>query len=84
MTGPPGYWMYETTGVLAPVIRAYLAGDTLDGAQVATFRAYLRQWMLEMVGPEAAELRRRLDSVTDTDTLRRWLYDALDIGIDPL
>ena len=79
-----GYWMNETGGELGPAVRAYLRGDELDGRQLALMRAYLRQWMLDMVGPEAAALRERVDSLVDRAALRRWLFDALDDGIDPL
>lgn len=80
----PGFWMDETSGALAPVVRAYLRGETLDGAQLALMRAYLRQWILEFPGAEAAELRERVNDLVDNAALRNWLYDALDYGIDPL
>lgn len=80
----PGYWMDETSGVLAPVVHAYLRGEALDGAQLATFRAYLRQWVLDLPGAGAMKLRLRIDDLVTTEALRKWLYDALDDGIDPL
>lgn len=80
----PGYWMNETGPILQPAVMAYLRGEDLDTAQLGAFRAYLRQWMLEMVGPEAAALRERIDTIVNVATLRRWLFDALDEGIDPL
>lgn len=80
----PGYWMNETGPILQPAVHAYLRGEDLDNEQLGAFRAYLRQWMLEMRGPGAAELRERIDAIVDVAILRRWLYDALDYGIDPL
>lgn len=41
----PGFWMNETSGVLAPVVRAYLSGARLGERPVAVMRAYLRQWV---------------------------------------
>jgi hypothetical protein len=43
MMGPPGYWMYETSGVLRPAVEAYLAGGPLSEAHIAALCAYLRQ-----------------------------------------
>jgi hypothetical protein len=40
--------------------------------------------MAVMVGEDAAALADRLDTLTDRATINRWLYDALQIGIDPL
>lgn len=80
----PGYWMNETGGALQPAVRAYLRGEQLDGAQLALFRAYLRQWVLDLPGAGAMKLRLRIDDLVDMEALRRWLYDALDDGIDPL
>lgn len=79
----PGYWMNETSGVLAPVVRSYLAGHELDEAELTTMRAYLRQWVGgAFAGAEL--LRASVDRITTTDELRRWLAEALDAGIDPL
>ena len=82
----PGYWMHETSGVLRPVIERFLSGAELSDAQVATMRAYLRQWMDSPWAPEEAvqALRDRIPNLADTDGIRVWLFDALEIGIDPL
>lgn len=91
----PGYWRYETTGALRPVIVAYLHGKPLDPEQAAILRAYLRQWIMAPVwdqNPHAgiaqraalADLRDRIDELTDRAAIDRWLSDALDTGIDPL
>ena len=83
--GTPGYWMFETSGVLRPTIEAYVHGKPLSAEQIVTFRAYLRQWMGgPWQGPQVDALRARLDTLTTRDAIDSWLDDALDIGIDPL
>lgn len=48
----PKYWMHESSGVLEPVVRAYLQGDDLDAGQVKLMQAYLWQWVKSPVwGP---------------------------------
>ena len=45
MTHPtpiPGYWMYETSGVLRPAVGAYLRAEPMTDEQIAAMRAYLR------------------------------------------
>jgi hypothetical protein len=48
----PGFWHYETTGRLRPVIEAYLLGKRLSYDDVSTMRAYLRQWIMSPVWDE--------------------------------
>jgi hypothetical protein len=91
----PGYWMYETTGVLRPVIEAYLGGEPMTEAQIAAMRAYLRQWIGAPVwdtNPHAgpmehawlAGMRARIDDLTSRKAIANWLNDAVTGGIDPL
>lgn len=81
----PGYWMHETSGVLRPVVERYLDGAELDGKDMGLMKSYLAQWMQgDWRGDEAARLRAEVDKITTTADLRRWLDDALEIGIDPL
>lgn len=83
----PGYWMHETSGVLRPVVEAYLAGDPLTTMQIATMRAYLRQWIAAPAWKGSAEivaLRARIEGLTDRAAIDRWLDDAEVLGIDPL
>jgi hypothetical protein len=85
--GAPGYWPQETSGVLAPVIESYLQGQPLNFAQVATMRAYLRQWVMApgwRPTPALAELRAAVDRIRTRKDIDEWLSDALDEGIDPL
>jgi hypothetical protein len=83
----PKFWMYETSGVLRPVIETYLHGEQLTRTQIATMRAYLRQWIFSPVwggGPGLEKLRGHIDTIQSRADIDRWLTDATDEGIDPL
>jgi hypothetical protein len=86
-SGPgPGYWPNEQTGVLVPVVHAYLRGDSLSDEEVAIMRAYLRQWIMSPVwaGKGIPELRASIDGINSRKDIKRWLNRAFDLGIDPL
>jgi hypothetical protein len=80
------YWVHEESGVLRPVVVAYLKDQPLTDAQIAVMRSYLRQWITAnvWVGPEIGELRRRIDGLTSRQAIKQWLDDALEQNIDPL
>ena len=78
----PGYWKYETSGVLAPVVEAYLRGEELDPRGVATMRAYLRQWIAGDFR-EVEGLRDAIPSLTNTAQIRQWLETAAELDLDP-
>lgn len=85
--GVPGYWMNETSGVLAPAVEAYLTREEMSAEQIAAMRAYLRQWI--MVGQWAPTegvmaLRMMVDGISSKRDIDRWLMLAEDEGIDPL
>lgn len=84
--GLPGYWMNETSGVLAPAVRAYLEHDELDGQAIVALRAYFRQWINAPAfeGDDIDALRRTVDGLTSRQAIDRWLGKAIDAGIDPL
>lgn len=86
MTGVPGYWASETSGVLQPVVRKYLTGAELTPPEIAIMRAYLCQWVnaAGFLGPDVARLRRTVEQLGTTVDVHRWLDEALDAGIDPL
>jgi hypothetical protein len=87
----PGYWMYETSGVLRPAVEAYLNGEAMTDDEIAAMRAYLRQWI---AGPWKAQpgaeqrildnLRLMVDGLVSRETIRIWLDQAEAISIDPL
>jgi hypothetical protein len=80
----PGYWMNETSGALEPVVNDYLNGRPLTDRQVATMRAYLRQW-ISYEGWDGVELLRvEVDDLLSSKDIQRWLDDALLLGLDPL
>jgi hypothetical protein len=82
----PGYWMNEVSGKLEPAIFALLEGDQLTEEQIVLIRAYLRQWIMAPVwhGEALDALQARVDGLTTTEAIRRWLDDALKVNIDPL
>ena len=85
----PKFWLHETTGVLKPVVRAYLTGHALDSVQIGLMRAYLEQWFDSPVWgnrnwTEIDAIRRRVHAITSNEDIRGILKDALDLGIDPL
>lgn len=41
----PDFWMYETSGVLRPGVKAYLKGKPMKAKEIAAVRAYLRVWI---------------------------------------
>jgi hypothetical protein len=91
MAARPGYWMHETSGVLAPVVRKYLEGGDLDEQEVAVMRAYLRQWVnapvwLAVPGEPAGleQLRRDVGGLRSSGDVKAWLERALALGVDPL
>jgi hypothetical protein len=90
----PGYWMYETTGVLKPAVKAYLEGGELSPEDIAALRAYLRQW-IDADGWDQgavhqaekrvlARLRFMVDGLISRETIQVWLQQAASFGIDPL
>jgi hypothetical protein len=82
----PGYWMNETSGQLAPVVRKYLTDAPMTARDVAIFRVYLRMWINDgpWIDPLIDPLRTQIDEIHDRHGIRRWLDRALDAGIDPL
>lgn len=79
------YWMDEVSGVLAPVVEAYLKGEPLDVRQCGILRSYFRQWMAgPWFGPGVDDLRARIDTLGSRAAITDWLDRALVEGIDPL
>lgn len=81
----PGYWMYESTGVLRPVIEKYLGRETLTRSDIGVMRAYLRQWINgPWLGDDIEALRAAISELSTREQIDAWLDQALDLGIDPL
>jgi hypothetical protein len=81
-----GYWQNETSGLLAPAVEAYLAGEAMTGHQVAAMRAYLRQWIAlpGFRGPMVDTLREQVGELRTRQDITAWLELAAATGIDPL
>lgn len=84
----PGFWMNETTGVLRPVVLAYFAAQTNQGPdltpqQVATMRAYLRQWIAAPGWLRAEDLRAQVETIRTHADVVAWVNAADDRGMDP-
>ena len=82
----PGYWIYETSGVLRPAMEAYLDGRIMTAEQVAAMRAYLRQWIAAPAwrGAIVQTLREQVDGLTTRRQISAWLDKAIEAGVDPL
>jgi len=83
----PKYWMHESSGVLEPVVRAYLQGDELEAHQVDLMRAYLYQWVMAPVwGPSSIleALRLRAAAIESRRDIDDAIEAMVEIGMDPL
>jgi uncharacterized membrane-anchored protein len=77
----------ETSGVLRPVIEAYLLGKPLDAGQIATMRAYLRQWIAGdgwWPDDDINWLRAHVDELDTQDKIRAWIARSDAACVDPL
>lgn len=91
----PRHWMHETSGVLKPVVEAYLNNKALSEQDIAILRQYLRQWIMSPVwdsnpyagDPERlhlARLRSSIDELISRETIEDWIEDADALGIESL
>jgi len=82
----PGYWQRETSGILRPAVEAYLRHEALTPEQVATMRAYLRQWIAAPAwqGEGVEALRQAVDCITSQAALDAWIAKAGAEGVVPL
>jgi cob(I)alamin adenosyltransferase len=91
----PNYWQNEISGVLRPAVEAYLDGRAMTQEQIATLRAYIRQWIGASVwelNPFAkpdyfawlAGMRDACDALDSLEAIARWLERAAEKEIDPL
>ena len=78
--------MNETSGLLRPAVEAYLNREPMTLFQIATMRAYLRQWIEAPTWQGAAvdRLRADVDGIFSREAITRWLMRAASAGIDPL
>ena len=92
----PGYWINETSGVLAGAVEQFLKDPnmcTLD--QLRHLRAYFRQWVDAKVWDmnpahddesraDLARLRARCRAITNVAGMQAWVDEAVAMGMDPL
>lgn len=85
-TTRPGYWLFETSGVLRPAVEAYLNEEPMTMQQTAAMRAYLRQWIAGDWAPSSVlgRLREDINKLTTRRAIQHWLSLAQTEGIDPL
>lgn len=93
--GGPLFWSHETSGVLAPIVMAYLKRKPLTAEQLDILVEYCVHWINAPcwggaesdvhgdLAEEFADLRDRIKRITTARDLQRWCLDALDVGIDP-
>ena len=93
---PPGYWMNEAGGELAPAVMRYLDdASSLSVRDIRLIRAYLVQWINSPVWEanphtspagrqELEELRLAAARIDTRRAIDEWIEVAADWGIDPL
>jgi hypothetical protein len=81
----PDFWMFETSGVLRPAVRAYLKDKPMTAKDIAAIRTYLRVWIFapEFAGDVEA-LRQAVDRLTSRKAIDDWLAIAREEWISPL
>jgi hypothetical protein len=82
----PACWMYDTSGVLHPVIEIYLSGEPMTPEHVAIVKVYLHYWVRqrEWRDPEYERLRETVDGLQSRDDITAWIDQARAIKLDPL
>jgi hypothetical protein len=80
------FWMYETSGVLRPVVRAYLNGKPMTAKHIAAIRTYLRVWVFapEFDGDGVEALRQTVDGLASREAIEDWLAMARKEWVSPL
>lgn len=81
-----GYWMHETSGVLAPAVQRYLEGKSLSAGDISLLRAYLKQWITRgnwKGDEELKELRTSVDMISTRADIEQWDALADELGLDP-
>jgi hypothetical protein len=80
------FWMYETSGVLRPAVRAYLKGKPMTARDIAAIRTYLRVWVFapELDGDSVEALRQTVDGLASRKAIEDWLATARKDWVSPL
>lgn len=84
----PGYWKHETSGVLAPVVQAYLNGEKLNAFELRIMQNYVYQWVAHPTWKETnGRLQTLILKVAAIETqadLQQCIEAATLLGLDPL
>lgn len=95
--GYPKYWMDEQT-TLKPAMQAFFNAATGEGAVtqeqldlVAAYAQYVinapcwdaNPYMEDDGKAELAQLRERSRTLASVESIKRWIAECMDIGIDP-
>jgi hypothetical protein len=81
----PNHWRNEASGVLRPVVEAYLLGADMTPEQIAIMRVYLRQFMQAgWTGDGVPKLRRDVETLRTRADVEAWMRRANAMDIDPL
>jgi hypothetical protein len=80
------FWMYDTSGVLRPAIRAYLKGKPMTAKDITAIRTYLRVWVFapEFDGDGVEPLRQTVDGLASREAIEDWLATARKEWVSPL
>ena len=78
--------MHETSGVLRPVVEAYLHGRALNDAEIGIMRKYLYQWVTlgDWREPRIDTLAETIASIHTREQLELIIGDLVSLGMDPL
>ena len=82
----PDFWMYDTSGVLRPAVRAYLKGKSMTAKDIAAIRTFLRVWVSapEFDGDGVEALRQTVDGLASREAIEDWLAMARKEWVSPL
>ena len=78
--------MHETSGVLRPVVEAYLHGRALNDAEIGIMRKYLYQWVTlgDWREPSVPALTAAIADARTREDLNECIDNLVSLGMDPL
>lgn len=92
--GLPFYWRDEVSGELPAAVNAYLDcridQKPFTLAQAELVRDYLIHWINAPCwehpefAQDLAKLREKVKTLNTADEIGAWIWEALEIGLDPL
>jgi hypothetical protein len=79
-------WMYETSGLMRPAVKAYVKGKPMTAKDIAAMRIYLRVWIFapEFVGDGVEALRKEVDGLNSREAIEDWIALARKEWISPV